>query len=103
MTTKSGAPCLFLLLSLLVVASCGRATAPSPVSPAAENKPVQSAPSAGADTKVPEDTDDVSGVAVGRKAPDFDVEILGGETLTLSSLFGDGQPPTVLLFDRAHW
>ena len=42
-------------------------------------------------------------LAVGDKAPDFEVEVLGGESLRLSSYFGDGNGPTVLLFNRAHW
>lgn len=42
-------------------------------------------------------------LAVGDKAPDFEVEVMGGGSLRLSSCFGAANRPTVLLFDRAHW
>ena len=47
--------------------------------------------------------EDVGQLAVGDKAPDFEVEVLGGELLRLSSYLGDASGPTVLLFNRAHW
>ena len=40
---------------------------------------------------------------VGDTAPDFEIEAMGGEPLTLSSFFGQADRPTVLLFNRAHW
>ena len=47
--------------------------------------------------------EDARKLVVGDKAPDFEVEVLGGESLRLSSYFGDASGPTVLLFNRAHW
>ncbi len=46
---------------------------------------------------------DVGELAVGDKAPDFEVEVMGGELLRFSSYLSDASGPTVLLFDRAHW
>ena len=47
--------------------------------------------------------DDTRLLAVGAKAPDFEVEALGGETVRLSDYVSQASGPTVLLFDRAHW
>lgn len=42
-------------------------------------------------------------LSVGSKAPDFEVEALGGETIKLSDYVAASSGPTILLFDRAHW
>ena len=42
-------------------------------------------------------------LSVGDKAPDFEVELLGGKTQRLSELVSQSDGPTILLFDRAHW
>ena len=47
------------------------------------------------------EVDDV--LAVGDKAPDFEIEALGGESLRLSSHCVASKGPIILLFDRAHW
>ncbi len=47
--------------------------------------------------------EDVGKLAVGDKAPDFEIEVMGGDLLRFSSYFGGSSGPTVLLFDRAHW
>ena len=60
----------------------------------------------GADSKsnsVQVEDQDVGRLAVGDKAPDFEVEVMGGELLRFSSYLGDATGPTVLLFNRAHW
>ncbi len=49
------------------------------------------------------DEENARKLAVGDKAPDFEVEVLGGESLRLSSFLGEANGPTVLLFNRAHW
>ena len=40
---------------------------------------------------------------VGDKAPDFEVETLGGGKFKLSDQYGADAKPTILLFNRAHW
>lgn len=47
--------------------------------------------------------EEVGKLAVGDKAPDFEIEVMGGDLLRFSSYFGGSSGPTVLLFDRAHW
>ena len=47
--------------------------------------------------------EDVEKLVVGDKAPDFEIEVMGGDLLRFSSYFGGSSGPTVLLFDRAHW
>ncbi len=47
--------------------------------------------------------EDVGKLVVGDKAPDFEIEVMGGDLLRFSSYFGGSSGPTVLLFDRAHW
>ena len=47
--------------------------------------------------------EDVGKLAVGDKAPDFEIEVMGGDLLRFSSYLGGASGPTVLLFDRAHW
>ena len=47
--------------------------------------------------------DDTRLLSVGSKVPDFEVEVLGGETLKLSHYVAESSGPTILLFDRAHW
>ena len=42
-------------------------------------------------------------VAVGDAAPDFELESLNDETVTLSQRFGEEGKPVVLLFSRASW
>ena len=42
-------------------------------------------------------------LAVGQRAPDFEVEVLGGQSLRLHEFLARSEGPTVLLFDRAHW
>ena len=53
--------------------------------------------------QVDTDVDDVEPLAVGDRAPDFEVEVIGGELLRLSACVGATNNPTVLLFNRAHW
>ncbi len=47
--------------------------------------------------------EEVGKLAVGDKAPDFEIEVMGGDLLRFSSYLGSSSGPTVLLFDRAHW
>ena len=42
-------------------------------------------------------------LALGDRAPDFEVELLGGNRLRLSEHVAGANGPTILLFDRAHW
>lgn len=42
-------------------------------------------------------------LAVGDKAPDFEIEVLGGDVVTLASFLHASTGPTVVLFNRAHW
>ena len=51
----------------------------------------------------PVEDEDVGKLAVGDKAPDFEIEVMGGDLLRFSSYLGGASRPTVLLFDRAHW
>ena len=44
--------------------------------------------------------EDVGKLVVGDKAPDFEIEVMGGDFLRFSSYFGGSSGPTVLLFDR---
>ena len=42
-------------------------------------------------------------VAVGEKAPDFELETFDDKTVKLSDRFGEKGKPVVLLFSRANW
>ena len=42
-------------------------------------------------------------LAVGDKAPDFEIELMGGEMLKLSEHVLTCGGPTILVFNRAHW
>ncbi len=43
------------------------------------------------------------GPLVGDQAPDFEVEIRGGQRMRLSDHLASAPGPTILLFSRAHW
>ncbi len=43
------------------------------------------------------------GIAVGEKAPDFEVATFEDGTIKLSERFGDDGKPVVLIFSRANW
>jgi len=44
-----------------------------------------------------------SELSVGDKAPDFEIQTLGGSTFNLSDRVGENSKPTILLFSRANW
>ena len=51
----------------------------------------------------PDDSEGPKKLAAGDKAPDFEIELMGGEMLKLSDHVKNCGGPTILLFDRAHW
>ena len=50
-----------------------------------------------------QENDQSKELAVGDKAPDFEVTTLAGNKWKLSSRFGEDGKPTILLFSRANW
>jgi hypothetical protein len=42
-------------------------------------------------------------LVIGDKAPNFNVEVLGGEVLNFHDFLDEVSGLTLLLFDRAHW
>ena len=42
-------------------------------------------------------------LVAGGKAPDFEVELMGGKQLKFSEHLASSKGPTILLFNRAHW
>jgi hypothetical protein len=50
-----------------------------------------------------DDSERLKKLAVGDKAPDVEVELMGGQMLKLSDHVKNSSGPTILLFDRAHW
>jgi hypothetical protein len=64
---------------------------------AGEPEPITLGPTEGQDLPPTE----IERVAVGEPAPDFSLETISGDTLTLSAL--RGQKDVVLVFYRGHW
>ncbi len=83
-TTRSALACMLLLTWALVAFGC--------------EAPEDSAKRTAGDKRP-----DARGLKVGDQAPDFQVEVSGGESFRLSKHLLQAKGPTVLLFDRAHW
>ena len=91
-----------MLVTLLVVTGCTKSVDSIDKIGTPETVSLDDLPDSDADAAQVED-EVVGKLAVGDKAPDFEIEVMGGDLLRFSSYLGGASGPTILLFDRAHW